>query len=114
MVKKIIIKTANWLKSPKVTLVIGIMLFISGIFEISETFVEKVVENFLGFEIGLEHGIIIFGFTQIFIALCHLFEGIENIGLVTQEKSLQEEIEEIKEQEEVIEEEKINVSNHKQ
>lgn len=76
MLKNLSIKIKKFIDNPKTSLVMGIILLITGVLESMET----VLEEMMGLEIGIHHGIIIFAFARILDAIAHLYEGIEDIN----------------------------------
>ena len=74
------------IKSPYTTLTTALILLVSGIFEVSET----VLEDILQMEIRAHHGVLLFALVQIFVAIEHILSGLEGI----------EKVEEIEEKEE--------------
>ncbi len=88
MRKKIQRGLKKFLESPKTSLAIGIMLLAAGIFEATETMIEKVVEELLGFDIGAHHGVMIFGLSHILLAVVHILEGLEHVGVAEMEKDV--------------------------
>lgn len=91
--KKLAVKIKQLIRNPIVTMVIGLLMVICGLFEAIETTFEK----FLGFNIGAHHGIILFGSIQVLYALLLMVEGLENIGVAAEESELEREIEEVRE-----------------
>jgi hypothetical protein len=78
----------KFLNKPKVTLVVAFLLLFAGIGEIADT----VIEEILGFEVHSAHGVIIFATSQMFVALTHILEGMEDVAIVAEAQEVKEEI----------------------
>jgi hypothetical protein len=77
-------KIARIVDSHHGKVVIGVIVVIASIFDVTETTIEK----YLGVEIEAEYGIIIFGFAHILKGITDAMEGAESIetGLVEKGK----------------------------
>jgi uncharacterized membrane protein len=73
-------KIGVYLAKPRVRLLVGFLLLFAGICEISET----VIEEFIGVEVRMAHGMIVFALSQVFVAITHILEGIEDFTMVAE------------------------------
>ncbi len=69
-------------KNPYLNIIVALLFLYSGI---SETVSE--LKELEGFRIGVHHGVILFAILQIFKTIPDLFEGLEYIDYVVEEKS---------------------------
>ncbi|PKK89032.1 MAG: hypothetical protein CVV64_16225 [Candidatus Wallbacteria bacterium HGW-Wallbacteria-1] len=76
----------NFLVSTGVSLFIGVLLVLAGVFELCET----AFEAYLGHNIVMAHAVIIFGFSQVMTAIVHILEGTENLVEIAEEKIIAE------------------------
>lgn len=74
----------RFLKNPKTSLVIGIILLFCGVMEGVETVFEKVI----GLHIKMHHGVMLFAIAQILLAFVHIIDGIEDITLEEVEEEI--------------------------
>lgn len=88
MRKKLTAIIKGFIRKPNVTMGVGIVLIICGLFETTET----ALENFFNIDVGAGHGIILLGIIQILHSIVITIEGIENVGLASEEQKLEEEI----------------------
>ena len=85
---KVLSRIKEFIERPKFRLGLGIALAISGLVELFEIATEKV----LGFDIGIEHAILLIAFNQSVTALAHIIEGVETLDEVEIEKRMEQEI----------------------
>jgi hypothetical protein len=74
--KKFHEKLKRFLSHPKVSLVVSLVVIMSGVFE----FWDSSLEAMLGHEIGARHGIIFFGLFQALNAVVEILERAETMG----------------------------------
>ena len=85
----------KFVRSPFVTMAVGILLVLIGIFETTETAMEKLFH----FHLNVGHGVLIVGVFNVLHSIVIFIEGLENISVASEEQNLEREI---KEEEDVI------------
>jgi hypothetical protein len=75
-------KLTTFLNSPTVRLVTAIVLLVSGILELTESALEKL----LHFEVRIHHGLIFFALAKTLGAIAELIEGREKVVKAKEEK----------------------------
>ena len=74
----------SFLKNPRTSLIIGTILLFCGIIEAFEA----IAIEFVGFNIGLHHGVLLFALSQVFVAIIDIFEGLEDIEIAQLAKEM--------------------------
>ena len=78
--RRLLHRVGRFLARPQVRLIVGFLLLFAGICEISET----VIEEFIGFDVKMAHGMMIFALSQVFVSITHILEGIEDFTIVAE------------------------------
>jgi hypothetical protein len=63
----------NFVESPSVNIIIGIILLLTGLSEAWETLSEDIMSG----NFGAHHGVIVFGLFKVLASLPEMFEGLE-------------------------------------
>ncbi len=73
---KYLVHRATWiLRQPMTSVVVGLLMVVTGLGEVAST----VLEAFDGFGLRAEHGVIIFGLFQVSKSLLDIVEGVERV-----------------------------------
>ena len=78
-------RMADILGHPHVTVGVGVVFMLSGLFEISETAVESAVEGLFGIDLALGHGIALVGIVQVLKGLAEVIAGSREISRTKQD-----------------------------
>jgi len=65
----------KWIESPYVNIIIGMILFLSGLSEAWGTLSEDIMNG----NFGARHGVIIFGLFHVLKCIPDMFEGVEHL-----------------------------------
>lgn len=68
-------------RSPRTTLVVGVLLIVSSVFDLLDTAFEQMI----GSEIGVGHGVIVWGLVEALKGLTSVLEDVTNVGEGLQE-----------------------------
>ena len=82
MFNRFMMKLKRIVENPYLNIIVGLLFLYSGLSETVHEF-----EGFANFEIGAHHGVIIFAILNILKTLPDLFEGLEYIEKVGEEKN---------------------------
>lgn len=77
------------IRSPGVTMSMGLILIVFGLLETTDTALERL----LHIDIGTGHGFILVGIVQVLHSIVIMIEGIENVSIAAEEQVLEAEIE---------------------
>ena len=80
--KQVLVKL---IRSPHFSMWLGIVLFLCGILEMSETFIER----FLAMEVKSHHGLMVFGFGHLMKSIVDIVTGAEALVVAETAKALE-------------------------